>query len=209
VVDNLDHCLKKIDANGMLSRSAGICSTTAPSYKDGDLSNSGTAAKFQNPNSIAEDPLHPGNMFITDVTASFSGKIRYLNATTSSITVLGVNIGPNSVGSILTVSGYFLRGIAAFGNQLCFSMGDYVTNQASYSHQVECADRTQLSWTASLHVGSASGKAGRSVDPSLSEGVPAANARLAGPTRITFDDDGNLYIVETLSHQIRKVRKWY
>ncbi len=41
------------------------------------------------------------------------------------------------------------------------------------------------------------------------EGAAADQVGLGGPSGITFDGNGNLYIAERFSHTIRMVKKWW
>lgn len=47
--------------------------------------------------------------------------------------------------------------------------------------------------------------AGTGTAGSTGDGGPATSARLNSPTRLTFDDEGNLYIADSGNHRIRKV----
>ena len=111
------------------------------------------------------------------------------------------------MGTLVTVgSRQGIKGVAAFDTQYCFSKGG-----SGAPHNVTCRLRDDDLQNTTLRVGSsdASPVAGGAPLGAEQEGISSANATLYEPLGMAFDQDGNLYIVERLNYQIRKVRRWW
>jgi hypothetical protein len=172
--------------------------------------------RLSSPTGIAVDPRNAGdatqdgNLFVTDIT---NQRILYVNRKTSIINqdafsgngdLEALPAANSSNGSVTAISQWTpgqVRGLATFGNQICFASLTY--------HNVQCYSRTDLS-TRTLLVGpggTGSENSGGTYSNEL-EGVPASAARLWSPYGLTFDAEGNLYIADQNNHMVRKVARW-
>ncbi len=200
------HCLLQVNPGGVLSTLVGNC--TSAGYQDGLLSDSNV--RLRNPTDLALDPEYgnDGNFFVIDAHASQNSYLRYVNQRDNPVTISGVVIPAQSIGTVFTAGNHErLNAVAAFDNQYCFSRGQGTDGP----HNVVCRNRADDLGNATLRAGSsdASPIAGGAPLGEEQEGVPSASATLYEPIGLAFDAEGNLYISERLSHQVRKVRRWW
>ncbi|MCB9024716.1 MAG: hypothetical protein H6625_00225 [Bdellovibrionaceae bacterium] len=187
------HCIFKIDPNGLITTTAGACGTSGNSNGT-DL----FTARFNSPTYIESDPLYPHNLFLTD---AINNVIRYVNLGASNVNVLTATVNTGTVNSIITEAsaGGKMAGIAAFANQICYSAGSNLA-------KVVCKDRESGALT--LRVGSNSSISGAPLGFEQ-ENIPATSVILADPQGLSFDSAGNLYILDYASHTLRKVKRWF
>ena len=200
------HCILKVTADGNISPAIGSCGTTAgasPVY--GDTYGS-TSLRLRSPGEIVMDPQYPGNFFFADFTDHASAHVKYVNLGTSAVVINGTSVGANSVETVygLTSSPGFIRNIAAFENQVCFTSGN---TAAQGNNTVTCYNRDLPDGTVFVRLGVAG--AGGIQLATEQEGIVASSATFAAPGGLAFDGDGNLYISEQGSHVIRMVKKWW
>ena len=109
--------------------------------------------------------------------------------------------------SVISTDGYS-GDVATFEDQICYSQGANA-NGHQYPHNVICLDRN--TGVTTLRVGKISASTVKCATPQYDEeeGVLATSASLCGPWGLTFDSEGNLYIAEYISNNIRMVKRWY
>lgn len=208
-VANYDtHCILKIDSAGVISRYAGACNSAG--YTDATPASS-TTARFRYPIGILSDPNNAadGNLFVVDQTNQATGRIRYINKKGVGVTIAGVTIGADSVGTLFNTGGYS-KGIAAFENQICYTSGELNRGDLG-SHNVICKNMSDPLGNTTLRVGPADGstKKGGSQEENEEEGIAASSATLNSPYGLAFDGEGNLFITERSGHVIRMVKRWW
>lgn len=175
VADYGNHRIRKIDTAGNVTTIAG----SAQGTDDGV----GTAGLFKNPSGIIDDSA--GNLYVTD---HGNHRIRKID-TAGNVTTIA--------GSPSAVSGYSDgAGTAALFNNPTIPVLDpagnlYVTEQSS--HRVRKIDTA----------GNVTTVAGSGI-VGTADGVGTA-AQFSGPTGMARDSAGNLYVVDTNSHRIRKI----
>jgi hypothetical protein len=214
-----DNCILKLDSTGYMSPIMGTCGGSG--NVDGYTPISGSVAQILNPMGIVPDFDNIGNFFIADQVATNTGKIRYVNTTISNINIGGTTAFANAAGNLSRTTSIWnlipaggvasrINSLAAFGNIICWAAGLNGDGNTG-PHAVYCADKT---------TGTVSRKAGPSESSSNyirggaplgneQENVPGVSAYLAAPYGLTFDSDGNLYIVEKSAHTVRMMRRWF
>lgn len=210
VSQETDNCIVKVSntsPTATVETFLGNCSAAA-GYQDGTLTD--PAVRLRNPTRLTLDPTYAadGNFFFIDAYNQATSYLRYVNQRATSVTISGITIPAQSVGTLVTAgSNYRLTDVAAFDTQYCFARG--VTTVGP--HNVICRMRTDDLGNTTLRVGSSDSSlvtSGATLGPEQ-EGVSASNATLYEPNGLTFDAEGNLYISERLNHQIRKVKRWW
>ena len=203
-----NHCILKVDNMGNITTHVGRCGSA------GDVNGSpisSTSIRLRYPGSIMVDPQYAsdGNLFIADQTDRNAGRIKYVNKSSSSVSIAGITVAANSVATIFNTGGYSW-GVASFDNQICYTSG-HVNRGDLGSHNVTCKRRDDPLGNISLRVGPADGSSSKGGMQNLTEqeGGNAASASLASPYGLSFDGEGNLYISERESSVIRKVKKWW
>jgi hypothetical protein len=176
-----------IGANGAFAQN-GYIYTVAGNGTAGYSGDGGLAinAKLNSPTDVCED--HAGNLYIVD---QGNKRIRQVNAVTHIITTVAGN----------GTSGYSGDGGAAISATLNTPNGIVVDGPGN----IYIADqgnnvirKVNTSGIITTIVGT--GTAGFSGDGGL-----ASSAKLSGPTSVTVDATGNLYIGDNGNHRIRKV----
>ncbi len=196
----------------------GLSNTAGSAIGSGSTATgSGNTTRLNAPAGIAVDPRNPGsatedgNLFIAD---RGNGRVLYINRKTVAINqdassgngdLEALPAHSSAVGSVTVLSswnpGGGVRGLAAYGNQICFATQSF--------HNVQCYSRTNLN-SHSLLIGPG-GTGAENSGGTFSvegEGVSASSSRMWNPTGISFDPEGNLYIVDQSNHMIRKVARW-
>lgn len=182
VADHFHHRVRRVDA------STGVISTFAGNGENGFGQDGGPATEsaFSLPEGIAIDV--DGNLFIADGT----GRIRRVDAISGTISTVAGNGGAGyggDGGPATDAVLYWPSGIAvdAIGNL-------YIAD--TFSDRIRKVDG--LTGTISTVAGN--GEEGYSGD-----GGPATEASLYLPSDVAVDEDGNLYIADSLNHRIRGV----
>lgn len=206
VVDQFNHCIKKVDTAGNTSFVLGNCGDVTPTDSTHDVLVA--ALEMNRPHGIAVDEF--GNLIISD---TFNNKIRYWNRSASQVTFGSQTIDPGHVVTIACFSGTggsTSENILATSSRCDNPMGlDYNNGKLCFAnfgrHNVRCINRTD---------GRVNTVAGRPVAVNLSggpagmeqEGVGATTVPLNNPVDVSFDDQGDLYISDRNNHVIRKVK---
>lgn len=212
-----DHCMLKMNSAGAVSRFMGTCASSA-GWPGGSTA---STAILRYPTGITIDTNYSadGNFFFLDGLDQATGRVRYVNFRTSGITVAGVSIpagsGANpSVTTVFSLSNANqgrLYGVAQFGNQFCYSSGDF-GNGNNGGHNVTCRDLSSALGAITLRVGPdeiTSTVRGGGPLGTEQENVASTSARLYAPNGLAFDADGNLYIADRSNHLVRMVRRWF
>jgi hypothetical protein len=206
VVDQQNHCVKKVDTSGNTTFVLGNCGDATPTDSTHDVPLA--SLEMNRPHGIAIDEY--GNLIVSD---TFNHKIRYWNRTASSVTFGSQTINPGRVVTIACFSGTggsTSENIFATSSRCDSPMGlDYHNGRLCFAnfgrHNVRCINRTD---------GRVNTVAGRPVAVNLSggpagmeqEGVAATTVPLNNPVDVSFDDQGDLYITDRNNHIIRKVK---
>lgn len=217
VASSYDHCIEKVNSSGQISRLIGTCGTS------GTADGNGTAATLRYPTGLMLDPSYAsdGNFFFVDQLDQATGKLRYANFRTSQVTIAGVPVGAGTatvpaVKTILNIapagaSQSRLNAVALFDNQICYSSGDS-GNANTGAHYIVCRDRSSAMASITLMVGSNDANSSIRGGAPLNreqENINGINAQLGAPYGLDFDADGNLYVVEKYTHQVRMIRRWF
>jgi sugar lactone lactonase YvrE len=180
IADTYNNRIRKVSASGVITTVAG----TGTSGYSGD-GGPATSAKLYNPWGVAVDGA--GNLFIADT----------LNHCIREVSVSGVITTVAGTGTY----GYDGDGGAATSAQLWFPQGVAVDAAGNlfiadtYNNRIR-----EVSASGVITTVAGTGTSGYSGD-----GGPATSAQLAHPSGVAVDGAGNLFIVDTDNHRIRKV----
>lgn len=212
-----DHCIIRMSPAGLVSRFTGTCGSST-GWPGAGLA---STAILRFPTGITMDSNYSadGNFFFVDGLDQASGRIRYVNFRTSSLTLGGVSVPAGSAANPSITTIVFLsnagqgrlNGLAQFGSQLCYSSGD-LGNPNNGGHNVTCRDLATALGSITLRVGPDEGTSTVRGGAPLGveqENVPATSARMYAPVGLAFDSDGNLYISDRTNHLVRMVRRWF
>jgi len=208
IADTDNHCIRMVNQAGDISTIAGICESTA----NGTL-NTGSKdlVTFNRPHQIAVDHEN-GNIVVAD---KENHKIRYINLNVSPSIVIGSTTIP--IGHTATIacnngnsSGLMTEntssisarcglpvGVAVNSNRICFSQETY--------DNVRCLLKSNGILSTIAGAEQSVAQAGSPIDFSQ-EGVAGTSARLNNPSGLSFDDSGDLYIVDRSNHIVRKYK---
>lgn len=180
VADAGNHTIRKISPDGTVSTLAGLAG------QPGDQDASGAAARFYNPTDLAIDAS--GNLYVSD---SGNLKIRKITPAGAVTTLAGkTGISGRNAGS--DANGQTVK---------AFAPGSMYTDSNGNIFTVDTHNHTVHKITPSGVISTLAGKAGEagSIDG------PANLARFNGPTGITGDSAGNLYVADITYDTIRKI----
>jgi hypothetical protein len=206
ITDYNNYCVMKVDPSGVLTTFAGVCGNNTYGYVNGTPYDASTI-KFRNPTQIEHDPEFPGGFFVVDQTYTNNSRIRYINSTSSPVTIADQTISANSVATVFdTQRGW---GVAAFENWICYTSG-HSSRADLGNHNIVCKDRTDVFGITQFRIGpSGSSDKGAIQFAREEEGIVAPGAHFYAPGNLTFDNEGNLYITELSAHVIRFVKRWW
>jgi streptogramin lyase len=181
-VEMQNHLVRKVDAK------TGVISTVAGTGKAGFGGDGGQAVKaqFSSPHSIALD--ESDNLYIADIA---NHRIRRVEAKTSIVTTIAGN-GERKP----PIDGQTAAGKPMIGPRALFIREGVLWIALREGHSVW---RMNLS-DGLLHRVAGTGKKGFSGDVG-----PAKEAAFDGPKGIALDRAGNIYVVDTENHAIRKI----
>jgi gliding motility-associated-like protein len=175
VADRNNHKIRKIT-------SAGVVSTLAGSGTVGNVDAIGSAASFNNPIGVTVDAS--GNVYVADFA---NHKIRKITSAGVVTTFVGSGTAGEVDGSGIAASFSNPMGIAADGD------GNIYVGDLTGGRKIR---KITSVGTVSTIAGSEGGY--------LDSSVPL-NARFNAPSDIVLDGNGNLYIADNASHNIRKM----
>lgn len=226
IVHYKDHCITKLDQSGNMTTLAGSCNSMG-AYDGNTDGLSTSVARMHYPMGIALDLSIAGNLFTVEQNNpannnEVKGRIRYINTTLTTQAVAANTAPANQTGStsyaftitnqtpVGTSNPMFINGMATFGNQICWASGS-ATNGNLGAHNIYCLPRNGSTPLRIVGPNEQSANWIRGGAPlgTEQEGIDATSAFLGAPYGLTFDNDGNLYIVERLTHTVRMVRRWF
>jgi sugar lactone lactonase YvrE len=183
IADYLNHRVRKVDINGIISTVAG----------NGTMGVSGdglpaTSAALENPDGVAVDGT--GNLYIADFSANCIRRVD----TNSVITTVA--------GNCASGPGYGGDGQAATTAQL--NQPEAVTLDAVGNLYIADTTNCVIRKVAAA-TGIITTVAGNGTCNYNSDGIPAITAQLNYPDGVAVDSAGNLYIADHVSERIRKV----
>jgi Leucine-rich repeat (LRR) protein/sugar lactone lactonase YvrE len=187
IADTLNHRIRKVDSNGIISTIAGI-------GKGGYAGDQGlaTAAKLRKPTAIVFDSN--GHLYIAD---SGNHRIRKVSGQRTR--------KPNANSIITTIAGngkgYRGDNGPATGARLNNPSGLAVDNQ----NNLYIADTDNHRIRKIDNRGTITTVAGNGIKGYSGDGDPATAAQINAPTGLEVDSTGNLYIADRNNHRIRKV----
>ncbi len=195
----------KVNSSGTISEFIGIPNN------NGDINGAYASAKLYRPGDLQLDSNSVakanGNFFVVDRWINTNSYIKYVNQGASSISIFGLTLNPGEITKIISSDGY-VGGVTSFADQICYTQGANA-NGHQYPHNVICLNRD--TGLTTLRVGKISASTVKCATPEYNEeeGILASSSSLCGPWGITFDNEGNLYISESRSNNIRMVKRWY
>ena len=190
IADWVNHRIRKVDSTGTITTIAG---TGQSGIDEGGFGGDGGAAvqaRLDSPSGVAVDGV--GNLYITD---TYNHRIRKVDSTGTITTIVGTGKSGFYAG------GFGGDGGAAVQAQLFGPAGVAVDGAGNLyiadrgNHRIRKVDSTgtitTIAGTGELGFGGDNG--------------PAVQAQLRLPSGVAADVVGNLYVVDTFNHRIRKV----
>ncbi|MBC7856430.1 MAG: hypothetical protein IAF94_23620 [Pirellulaceae bacterium] len=181
-VEMKNHLVRKVDAK------TGLISTVAGTGKSGFGGDGGPATKAQmsTPHSIALDAAD--NLYIADIG---NHRIRRVDAKTGVI----VSIGGNGEKKLPEI-GQIAKDKPMLGPRALFIHGDDLWIALREGHSV---------WKLDLKGGTLAHIAGSGKKGFTGDGGLAKSANFDGPKGIAIGPDGNVYVMDTENHAVRKI----
>lgn len=181
-VEMMNHLIRKVDAKTRM------ISTVAGTGKEGFSGDGGPATKatFQSPHSIALDGK--GGLYVADIG---NHRIRRVDLATGIIDSIA-----GSEKRELPRDGQSAKDQPILGPRALFIEGTTMWVALREGHSV---------WRLDLERGTLHHVAGTGQKGFSGDGGPAKEARFDGPKGIAVGPDGNVYVVDTENHAIRKI----
>jgi streptogramin lyase len=181
-VEMKNHVVRRVDAK------TGLISTVAGTGKQGFHGDGGPATKalFSSPHSIALDA--DGNLYIADIG---NHRIRRVDAQTGIVETIA-----GSGERKLPADGQQAKGNAMLGPRALFLEGRTMWIALREGHSV---------WKLDLGSGLLAHVAGSGTRGFAGDGGPAKDALFDGPKGIAVGPDGNVYVMDTENHAVRKI----
>lgn len=208
IADRSSHCVFAVNSTGNISSVLGECGVSADIPGSNSFS---TSHKLNSPGYMKQDRYAgvsgSGNFFLIQRSRTTASEIRYYNSSASRVTINFIDIDPGEIKTIFSSLNY-VNGITSFEEQICYSQGSD-GNASTYAHNVECINR--ITGASTLRIGRPSAATVKAKIPvkGEQEGINASSSTIAHPYDVEFDGEGNLWISEVNSHNIRKVKKWF
>lgn len=205
IASRSNHCILRVNEDGEINTEVGSCGSS------GSLNGAIADAKLDSPGDMELDSdstyREYGNFFVVDRSITSGSKIRYVNYSPATVTINSIDISNNEIQTVITTDGY-VGGVASFEDQICYTQGAGGVASTVPSN-VECLNR--ITGSTTLRVGKPSASAIKGASPLYNEeeGILATSSKLNRPWGITFDSEGNLYISDYMSNNIRMVKRWY
>ncbi|MFC3887591.1 putative Ig domain-containing protein, partial [Salinispirillum marinum] len=195
IADTNNHRIRRVSPNGIIETvagdgSIGLVGTGIIRFSgDGGLA---TNARLSSPNGVAVDAA--GNIYIAD---TGNHRIRRVSPNGIIETVAGRGLSPILSGNGIPAVTAYLHGptsvaVDNLGNLYIADSGSHRIRRVNQSGIIETVAGSGPG--GNWQVGSFSG-----------DGGPATEARLYSPNGVTVDDAGNLFIVDSRNHRIRRV----
>jgi sugar lactone lactonase YvrE len=188
IADSMNHLIRKVTPDGVITTVAGKGSSDLPSLVDGGFGGDGgpaVSAQLNDPCDVAVDST--GNLYIADST---NRRIR--------------KVSPDGVITTLAgngTQGYSGDGGPAVSAQLNVPDGVAVDTEGN----LYIADLFNNCIRKVTPDGVITTVTGNRVRGYRGDGSPAASAQLNDPCDVAVDSTGNLYIADSMNHRIRKV----
>lgn len=223
------HCIWKLDASNNATAAIGLCGT------QGDVASDFSTTRLRYPKQLMQDPRFPTNFFIMDQTNQTTSSIKYVNLSGQdcdvgaghACEVAGAAALDQRVVSALLVNGGFGNAMAYYADPsgiasdvICYASSESHNNtilqigETQYgSNNVKCVNR--VTGALNLRIGQNDNSilnSGMQIDSEDERKLQVGgvlNVTLNGPSGLTFDVNGNLYISEKNAHVVRKVKKWW
>jgi streptogramin lyase len=182
VVDRLNYCIRRVDVSGKVE-------TIAGTGKSGSGGDGGPAreAMLEEPNGIALDGK--GNLYVADVADQRVRVVDLRMGTIRTFCGTGKKVSEGNAGPIEKASLFGPRAVAVAPDGSI-----YIVEREG--NAVRRADPK----TGKIDAFAGAGKKGYTGD-----GGPAPEATFNGPKEIDIDAKGNVYVVDTENHAIRKI----
>lgn len=193
-----DGVVRKIDVNGIITTVAGAGSIAVSDT----ISAPATSAGFSWPSSLSFD--NSGNLYITDqgriLKVNTSGHLSVLKSTDTSINIASGCLTIDSSGNIYTVNpqGLYKGNSLGVFSRIANGGWDFPTGIAfTASGQIYVADHNSSNdiERGRLWAVSATGVVTHAAGIPVCDGDIAADARLFGPVCLSYDGNGNMYIL--------------
>jgi sugar lactone lactonase YvrE/ribosomal protein L27 len=180
ISDLFNHCIRKVDTNGIITTVAG---NGASAYQgDGGPA---TNASLDRPQGVAIDPV--GNIYIADTA---NNRIRKVDTSGIITTVVGKGlVGPLGDGGAATNAGLNQPWFVTFDGLGNYFIADYGDNRIRKVN-------------SSGIISTVAGTNGAAYN---GDGKPATSATLFGPACVAVDAAGNLFIADWYNNRVRKV----
>ena len=188
IADSLNHRVRKVSPNGMITTIAGTGRILTPRGDGGPA----TAANLDNPSGLAVDGQ--GNVYVTD--AAGDSRVRKISAG-GTITTIAGTAGPGKFG----LTGFSGDGGPATSAKLNYPVGLAVDGEGS----LYIADWQNSRVRKVSPGGTITTFAGGSNSGFSGDGGPAISAKLDHPWGVAVDGKGNVYIADTGNSRVRKV----
>lgn len=218
VVDTDNHRIRRVATNGVITTVAG----TGAAGMGGD-GGPATSARLNLPRAVAVDAN--GNLFIAD---RGNNRIRKVQANGTISTIAGTGVvgfgGDGGPAVLASLGRPYGVAVDPGGNVL---IADTANNRIrrvtpggviSTVAVLEGPFRVFADAGGSLYVADSTNRirkvaaggaittvAGNGIEGFSGDGGPATSARLASPDAVALDDGGNLFIVDSFNHRVRKV----
>jgi len=188
VADAYDNCIRKVDANVIITTAAGNGVASGPGYFAGDGGPATNAALYY-PSGLAADAV--GNLFLADTE---NNRVRKVDPSGNITTVAGK--GPSyPLGSYSGDGGPATNANLNYPNGVAVDAAGEVFIADQGNNLIRKVDAFGIITTV----------AGNLTNGYTGDGGPATNASLSGPRDVKVDAVGNLYIADYGNHRIRRV----
>jgi len=187
VADSLNHRIRKIDTEGIITTIAGSGDTGM--YGGGFSGDGGlaTQAQLNHPTDVAIDST--GNIYITD---TINHRIRKIDINGIITTIAGKSSSPFNYG-YTGDNGPAIDALLAAPGSIAIDTSDniYLTSMNN------CIRKIDPNGTITTIAGKGSN--------GLGDGGQAIDAQFCDPTGIETDADGNIYVGDSFNHRVRKI----
>lgn len=178
IADTANHVIRRMGSDGIVTTIAGLAGVS------GTANGSASESRFNSPQGVAVDAV--GNVYVAD---TLNHAIRVISVGGGVSTVAGLNGTSGAVDGAPADA----RFLAPTGLALDNTGGLYVADSGNNAIR-----RILIGGGVSTYAG-ALGQGG------FVDNVGAANARFSGPTYVTVDSSGNVYVSDSGNHVVRRI----